>query len=112
MGDQAWHLHFAVSSTLRAPGRESTSGRLCEGARYLAGNSLQTWALPWRVARRQRPPPRYARQTGQQTAGIGVLWLGKERVHRGGLDDATGVHHGHRIGVLRHNTQVVGDEKQ
>ena len=46
-----------------------------------------------------------------QLSGVGVLRVGKHRLHRTLLNDAAGLHHGDAVGELAHQIQIVRDQQ-
>jgi hypothetical protein len=77
------------------------------------------WNLQIRIEptdRRQTPGAglrtRGARSMGcQESLGVGVTRRSEELFCGSRLDDATGVHHQHSLGKLRHRVQIVGNEQ-
>src|SRR6202050_1114010 len=82
----------------RAPGVEVAAARPVDGARRIPGqHDPGPLRVRLRVGRKQR-------------LGVGVAWLGEQRLPAGELDDPAEVHHRHPVRHVLDQREVVRDE--
>ena len=79
---------------------EPASRREARGRGYLALDRVQALLFS-----------REFRKCVKQALRVGVLRFLEQVVHRGLLDDASGIHDGHVVGAFGHDAEVVRDEK-
>ena len=66
----------------------------------------------WHIAFDRWRAAALAGYRGEQRARIGVARRGEDGVRAAFLDDASQIHHGHAIGDVTHNAQVMADEDE